>query len=142
MSIRDVIIKSSELGYNKIAVVSELKGNPSRIDFQDEEGVIILSLEVTVGIPNSNASSKSRVKSESLKLYSEVPELDLLGNIFDIPKLTEGSPMENLLLIKKSNEKSKAVVQFYGSNGMETGPKIFIKNGGSDFGAISVSRGY
>jgi len=141
MSIRDVLIKSSELGYDKIAVVSELKGNPNRIDFQ-EEGEIIFSIEVTVGIPNSNASFKSRVKSESLKLYSEVPELDLLGDIFDIPKLTEGSPMENLLFIKKSNEKSKAVVQFYGSNGMETGPKIFIKNGGSDFGAISVSRGY
>jgi len=126
MSIRDVLIKSSELGYDKIAVVSELR-NPSRIEFLGEEGEINLSLEVTVGIPNSNASSKSRVKSESLKLYSEVPELDLLGNIFDIPKLTEGSPMENLLVIKQGDEKNKAVVQFYGSNGMETGPKIFIK---------------
>jgi len=126
MSIRDVLIKSSELGYDKIAVVSELKGNPNRIDFQ-EEGEIIFSIEFTVGIPNSNASFKSRVKSESLKLYSEVPELDLLGDIFDIPKLTGGSPMENLLVIKQGDEKNKAVVQFYGSNGMETGPKIFIK---------------
>ncbi len=127
MSIRDVLIKSLELGYNKIAIVSELKGNPNRIDFQDEEGEILLSLDVTVGIPNSNASSKSRVKSETLKLYSEVPELDQLGDILDIPKLTEGSPMENLLIIKGEDEKNKAVVQFYGSNGIETGPKIFIK---------------
>ncbi len=72
MSIRDVLIKSSELGYDKIAIISEMKGNPSRIDFQDAEGEIILSLDVTVGIPNSNANSKSRVKSENLKLYSEV----------------------------------------------------------------------
>jgi len=35
--------------------------------------------------------------------------------------------MENLLVIKQGDEKNKAVVQFYGSNGMETGPKIFIK---------------
>lgn len=127
MSIRDVLIKSSELGYTKIAVVSELKGNPSKIDFQDEEGEIIFSLEVTVGIPNSNASSKSRVKSESLKLQSEVHELDQLGKIMDIPKFTEGSPMENLLVIKRGDEKNKAVIEFYGSNGIETGPKIFIK---------------
>jgi len=131
MSIRDVLIKSSELGYNKIAVVSELKGNPNRIDFQDEEGKILLSLEVTVGIPNSNASSKSRVKSESLKLQSDVPELDQFGKIMDIPKFIEGSPMENLLFITRGDEKNKAIIQFYGSNGIETGPKIFIKEWGS-----------
>jgi U3 small nucleolar ribonucleoprotein protein IMP4 len=127
MSIRDVLIKSSELDYNNIAVVSELKGNPNRIDFQDEEGKLLLSLEVTVGIPNSNASSKSRVKSESLKLQSDVPELDQLGKIMDIPKFINGSPMENLLVITRGDEKNKAIIQFYGSNGIETGPKIFIK---------------
>src|SRR5664280_84417 len=94
MSIRDVLIKSSELGYDEIAVVSEMKGNPSRIDFLDSEGEINLSLEVTVGIPNSNANSKSRVKSENLKLNSEVPELDQIGTILDISRFTEGSPLK------------------------------------------------
>ena len=73
MSIRDVLIKSSELGNNIIAVVSEMKGNPSRIDFQNEKGEVIFSMDVTVGIPNSNASSKGRVQSEELKLHSEYP---------------------------------------------------------------------
>lgn len=101
MSIREVLIKSSELGYDKIALISEIKGNPSRIDFQDALGDTILSLDITVGIPNSNANSKSRVKSENLKLNSEVSELDQLGNILDMPKFTEGSPLENLMVIKK-----------------------------------------
>jgi U3 small nucleolar ribonucleoprotein protein IMP4 len=128
MSIRDVLIKSSELGYDEIAVVSEMKGNPSRIDFLDSEGVINLSLDVTVGIPNSNANSKSRVKSENLKLNSEVPELDQIGNILDIPKFTEGSPLENIMVIKRTDGKDKALIEFYGSNGIETGPKIFVKD--------------
>ncbi len=128
MSIRDVLIKSSELGYNEIAVVSEMKGNPSRIDFLDSEGEINLTLEVSVGIPNSNANSKSRVKSESLKLNSEVPELDQIGNILDIPKYSEGSPLENLMVIKKAEGKDKALIEFYGTNGIETGPKIFVKD--------------
>lgn len=127
MSIRDVLIKSSELGYNKIAVVSETKGNPSRIDFQDKDGEVILSMDVTVGIPNSNASSKSRVQSENLKLHSEVQELDKLGIIMDIPKLPEGSAFENVLVIREDDENNRAVMEFYGSNGMETGPKIFVK---------------
>ncbi|WP_424714046.1 ribosomal biogenesis protein [Methanobacterium sp.] len=128
MSIRDVLIKSSELGYDEIAVISEMKGNPSRIDFLDAEGEINLSLEVTVGIPNSNANSKSRVKSEDLKLYSEVPELDQIGNILDIPQLKEGSPQENLMVIKRAEGKDKALIEFYGGNGIETGPKIFVKD--------------
>jgi U3 small nucleolar ribonucleoprotein protein IMP4 len=128
MSIRDVLIRSSELGYDKIAVVTEMKGNPNRIEFQDKKGELILSMDITVGIPNSNASSKSRVKSENLKLYSEVQELDQLGTILDIPKLTEGTAFENLLAIKKDDGKNQALIEFYGSNGIETGPKIFIKD--------------
>jgi U3 small nucleolar ribonucleoprotein protein IMP4 len=128
MSIRDVLIKSSELGYDKIAVVSEMKGNPSKIEFLDAEGEINLSLDVTVGIPNSNANSKSRVKSENLKLYSEVPELDQIGNILDIPQFTEGSPLENLMVIKRIDGIDKVLIEFYGSNGIETGPKIFVKD--------------
>jgi U3 small nucleolar ribonucleoprotein protein IMP4 len=128
MSIRDVLIRSSELGYDKIAIVTELKGNPNRIEFQDEKGEFILSMDITVGIPNSNASSKSRVKSENLKLYSEVQELDQLGTILDIPKHTEDTAFENLLAIKKGDGKNRAIIEFYGSNGIETGPKIFIKD--------------
>ena len=128
MSIRDVLIKSSELGYDEIAVVSEMKGNPSRIDFLDSEGEINLTLEVTVGIPNSNANSKSRVKSENLKLNSEVPELDKIGNILGIPRFMDGTPLENLMVIKRTEGKDKALIEFYGSNGIETGPKIFVKD--------------
>jgi U3 small nucleolar ribonucleoprotein protein IMP4 len=128
MSIRDVLIKSSELGYDEIVVISEMKGNPSRIDFLDSEGEINLTLEVTVGIPNSNANSKSRVKSQNLKLNSEVPELDQIGNILDIPQFIDGSPLENLMVIKRTEGKGKALIEFYGSNGIETGPKIFVKD--------------
>ncbi len=127
MSIRDILIKSSELGFNKIAIISEMKGNPSRIDFQDAEGELILSLEVTVGIPNSNANSKSRINSKRLTLHSEVPKLYQLGQILDIPKFTEGSSLENLMEIKKGNDKYRALIEFYGNNGMESGPKIFVK---------------
>jgi U3 small nucleolar ribonucleoprotein protein IMP4 len=128
MSIRDVLIKSSELGYDKVAVISQMKGNPSRIDFHDEKGEIILSMDVTVGIPNSNASSKSRVKSEDLKFHSEIEGIDQLADILAIPKFKEGSEFENLVIIKNGDENSRAIIEFCGSNGIETGPKIFVKD--------------
>jgi U3 small nucleolar ribonucleoprotein protein IMP4 len=128
MSLRDVLIKSSELELDKIALVSEMKGNPSKIDFHDEEGELILSLDVTVSIPNSNASSKSRVKTKSLQINSEIDELKGLGNILGISEFHEGSTSENILLIKKGDVTNRAVIEFYGDNGIQTGPKIFIKN--------------
>ena len=128
MSIRDVQLKSSELGFDKIALVSEEKGNPSRMDFYNVTGELVLSLELTVGIPNSNADSKSRVKTENLCIQSEVEELNELGNIMGIPKFKEGSANENLLVIKEGDDKNRAIIEFYGSNGIITGPKLFIKN--------------
>jgi U3 small nucleolar ribonucleoprotein protein IMP4 len=51
-----------------------------------------------------------------------------MGNILDIPQLKEGSPLENLMTLKRAEGKDKALIEFYGSNGIETGPKIFVKD--------------
>ena len=64
------------------------------MDFYNVTGELVLSLELTVGIPNSNADSKSRVKTENLCIQSEVEELNELGNIMGIPKFKEGSANE------------------------------------------------
>ena len=36
--------------------------------------------------------------------------------------------MKNLLVIKEGDDKNRAIIEFYGSNGIITGPKLFIKN--------------
>ena len=90
-----------------------MKGNPSRIDFQNEKGEVIFSMDVTVGIPNSNASSKGRVQSEELKLHSEIPELNQLGNILDIPTFKEDSELKNILFIRTGDEKNRGYYRIY-----------------------------
>lgn len=127
MSIRDVLVKSSELGSSKIMLVSEMKGNPNKIDFQDENGETLFSMDVTVGLTKPSAS-KDRVEPKSLKIYSEVGELIKIGDLLGIPLNTEDSETKNLLLIKGGDHKNKAVIEFYGSSGDLTGPKIFIKD--------------
>lgn len=126
MSLRDVLIKSSEMGYDKTAVISQMKANPSRIDFHQEDGELILSLDITVGLDN-NSGSNSRVKLKDLKFYSELSELEGLRDIFNIPSLTKGSEFKNLMLLKASEEPNAATIEFYADDGSLTGPKIFIK---------------
>lgn len=125
MSLRDVLIKSSEMGFDKTAVVSQMKGNPSRIDFHKEDGELILSLDITVGLDN-NSGSKTRVNLKDLKFYSELEEMEGLRDILNIPSLSKGSEFKNLMLIKGSDE-NKATIEFYAADGSLTDPKIFIK---------------
>jgi U3 small nucleolar ribonucleoprotein protein IMP4 len=126
MSLRDVLIKSSEMGYDKTAVISQMKGNPSRIDFHKEDGELILSLDITVGLENSSGS-KSRVNLKDLKFYSDLEDIEGLSDIFNIPSLNKGSEFKNLMLLKGSDENSKGIIEFYAADGSLTGPKIFIK---------------
>jgi U3 small nucleolar ribonucleoprotein protein IMP4 len=126
MSLRDVIIKSSEMGYIQTAVISQMKANPSRIDFYDVEGEIGLSIDVTVGLPEKN-SSRINIKSEDLKFYSEVKEIENLADILDIPVFIKGSEFKNLISIRYMDENNKALLEFYDEAGNLAGPKIYIK---------------
>lgn len=126
MSIRDVLIKSSEMGYNKTAVISQMKGNPSRIDFHEEDGELILSIDITVGL-EKNSGSNSRIKTQDLKFYSELKEMEILADILKIPRFSKGSEFKNLMLIKCGDEVKKASIEFYADDGTTIDPKIFVK---------------
>ena len=129
MSIRDVLLKSSEIGFNKTAVISETKGNPSKIEFYNEKGDILISLDVTVSVPTSRGG---RVKKDDLSFRCEVDDLDNLAEnlveIFDIPECKDQLKQENILLLKYGGNEKKAALEFYDTKGASIGPKIYIKN--------------
>jgi len=61
MSMRDVLLKLRASDHTKVAVISEMKGNPSRIEFFNLEGDSILIMDITV----SNPMGSGRVKKKS-----------------------------------------------------------------------------
>jgi len=105
-------------------VISETKGNPSKIDFYNEKGDIILSMDVTVSITNS----KGRLKIKELSLKSEMDDLNILGELLGVPKCMETLKQENILVLKKGDNERRAILEFYDSKGLITGPKIYIKD--------------
>jgi len=127
MSLRDVLIKSNNLNFNRIIVISEMKGNPSRIEILSSSGNSLISLNVTVSI----TSLSGRIEKDKLCIRCEmeelkkdiIPSLDILGEDDEI-SLSNC----NLLWIKKGHNDSEGVVEFYDQNGQITGPKIYLKN--------------
>jgi len=113
MSLRDVLIKSSQLNFNRIIIISEMKGNPSRIEIVNSSGDSLISLNVTVSI----TSSSGRMEKDKLSIRCEMEELNetitsILG-IFEENKEIRSLTNSNLIWIKKGLKDSKGVVEFY-----------------------------
>lgn len=132
---RDVLIKSKDSAYNKIAVISEMKGNPSKIEFYGPEGNLILSMDITT----SNPMGTGRIKKKKLKLRWELDNPHIKDDIISLLEIPEDpidiiksesiaslkqSSDSNLILVRGDEE--RAVVEFHDQEGQVTGSRIYI----------------
>ncbi|HML05725.1 MAG TPA: ribosomal biogenesis protein [Methanobacterium sp.] len=121
MSFRDVLIKAS--GFKIIAVVSQVKGNPSRIEFFNENGELLLTLYITESI----LDLKGRINPDKLTLRCEIDDLkDILLEILQIKECVS-EINENLIWVKKGEGENTTVFEFYGSEGSIVNPKIYVR---------------
>lgn len=121
MSIRDMLLKSSQLGHDTIFLVGEMKGNPSIIRILNSKGENILTLQVKVSLEGH----KGRIRKDNLRFKCDVDELRVLANILKIP-VADSSPAADLLWIKEGEDK-KAIIEFYDHHGLLTIPRIRIE---------------
>ena len=122
MSMRDVLLKASELGSSRVALIHEFQGNPSKLSFYDDGGNELISLDITVSIPENRIN----IQKDQLTLKCEMSELEDMGDVFQL----ESNPVSesNYLLVKESSNQYKAVLEFYDRHGVFTGLKIFVKD--------------
>ena len=124
MSFRDVLVKMASSGFHKIAIVSQIKGNPSRIEIFDTEGKLLLFLKITVAL----LDSKGKINPDDLSMKCEIEELkNPLIDILDIPEGKKDSN-KNLIWIKEGEGENKAIFEFYDKEGSIRDPRIYVKN--------------
>ena len=122
MSFRDVLIKASE--FKRFAIISQMKGNPSRIEFYNQNGETLLTLYISEVISNL----KGRINPNRFTLRCDVDELKLpFLNILEIEEDHENSN-KNLLWVKKNQGDFRAVLEFYGAEGSRLNPKIYVED--------------
>ena len=78
MNMRELLLKALEVDEYNLAIVNEIKGNPSRISFYSNKGELLL----TILIGASEATEKMNIAPSQLKIVSEVEELNCLSDIF------------------------------------------------------------
>ena len=81
-----------------MAVVNEIKGNPSRISFFSNKGELLLTILIGVTLDNE----KTNFAPSQLKIVSEVKELDVLSDILDLDLVDKAE--ENYILISESDD--------------------------------------
>lgn len=137
MSMRELRLKSADIGSNSIALVYEMKGNPSKITFFNNDGEELL---VIIGSVNTT-NQRLHIKTSELSFTSDIPELNILKDIFPIVDNMDDSmkknSMENHIHIEQIEDdwndeledfnKRIGTIRFYNRDGEDTGLKINIR---------------
>ena len=106
MNMRVLLLKALELGEVNIAVVHEIKGNPSRITFYSNKGEVLLVLLINVTLTNE----RLHISPKNLTVVSEVEKLNSLAEIFTFPLVEEDSA--NYIKINKTDDDLVAKINF------------------------------
>ena len=106
MNMRELLLKALELGEVNIAVVHEIKGNPSRITFYSNKGEVLLVLLINVTLTNE----RLHISPKNLTVVSEVEKLNSLAEIFTFPLVEEDNA--NYIKINKTDDDLVAKINF------------------------------
>lgn len=106
MNMRELLLKALELREVNIAVVHEIKGNPSRITFYSNKGEVLLVLLINVTLTNE----RLHISPKNLTVVSEVEKLNSLAEIFTFPLVEEDSA--NYIKINKTDDDLVAKINF------------------------------
>ncbi|MDP3065682.1 MAG: Brix domain-containing protein [Methanobacteriaceae archaeon] len=122
MSLREVYMKAKQLGFNKVMVISERNGNPSRLDFYKggDEAEIYLLIGTDLSPP------LGKVDTGDLGIQCELSSLAaILRPVLEMT--VKEAPNSNLIWIKKiKNERT--VMEFYDNKGTLTRPRIYLRD--------------
>ena len=120
MNMRELLLKALEVDEYNLAIVNEIKGNPSRISFYSNRGELML----TILIGASEENEKMNIAPSQLKIVSEVDQLNVLKDILDMDLVDKAE--ENYILISKS-EDSVAKINFINKFGDKIKFQVNVK---------------
>ena len=120
MNMRELLLKALELDEFNLAVVNELKGNPSKITFYSNKGEVLLVILIGASLE----FEKLNIAPSKLKIVSQVKKLDVLSEILDIELADKAE--DNYILIS-SDDDLVAKINFINKFGDKTNFQINVK---------------
>lgn len=120
MNMRELLLKALEVDEFNLAIVNEIKGNPSKITFYSNKGEVLLVILISVVLDNE----KLNIAPSKLKVVSNIKKLDLLSDILDLDLVDRAE--DNFILIS-DDEKLVAKINFINKFGDKLKFQINVK---------------
>jgi U3 small nucleolar ribonucleoprotein protein IMP4 len=117
---RELLLKALEVDEYNLAIVNEIKGNPSRISFFSNKGDLLLTILIGVTLD----TEKTNIAPSQLKIVSEVKQLNVLSEILDLDLVDKAE--DNYILISESDD-SVARIHFINKFGDRLNFQINVK---------------
>lgn len=121
MNMRELLLKALAEEEVNLAIVNEIKGNPSKITFYSNRGDELLSILITVSISNERLN----VSPSKLKIVSEVEQLNCLSDIMGYELVDDAE--ENYIYISREDSDLIARINFINKFGDKTDFQINVK---------------
>ena len=99
MNMRELLLKALELDEINLAIVNEIKGNPSKITFYSNKGEVLLVLLISVSMENNE---KLNIAPSQLKIVSSFDKLNVLSDILDIELVDMAE--DNFIIISQDKD--------------------------------------
>ena len=99
MNMRELLLKALELDEINLAVVNEIKGNPSKITFYSNKGEVLLVLLISVSMENNE---KLNIAPSQLKIVSSFDKLNVLSDILDMELVDMAE--DNFIIISQDKD--------------------------------------
>ena len=117
---RELLLNALEVEEFNLAIVNEIKGNPSKITFYSNQGEVLLILLISVTTTNERLN----IAPSKLKIISKIKQLNELSDILNL-ELTDKAD-ENYILISKSQD-LVGTINFINKFGNKTDFQINVK---------------
>ncbi len=120
MNMRELLLKALELEEINLAVVNEIKGNPSKITFYSNKGEVLLVILISVVLE----SEKLNIAPSKLKIVSNMEKLNVLSDILGLELVDKAE--DNFILISQ-DENLIAKINFINKFGDKLNFQINVK---------------
>ena len=120
MNMRELLLKALDLEEINLAVVNEIKGNPSKITFYSNKGEVLLVILISVVLE----SEKLNIAPSKLKIVSNMEKLNVLSDILGLELVDKAE--DNFILISQ-DENLIAKINFINKFGDKINFQINVK---------------
>ena len=121
MNMRELLLKALAEDEVNLAIVNEIKGNPSKITFYSNKGEELLSILISVSISNERLN----IQPSKLKIVSEIGQLNCLSDILGYELVDKAE--ENYIYISSEDSDLIARISFINKFRDKTDFQINVK---------------